>query len=124
MDRLKSFEYSGQDFRLPLVEVLTLQDTRTNKENALEYIGSMAWFGRFTGVSTMVWAYARINEYQKAVASIPALASVDDRLRIYDKILLHENIKRGNASGVWNSYFTNVLYNENRIFFQNDLLPD
>jgi energy-coupling factor transporter ATP-binding protein EcfA2 len=121
--RLKNFAYNAGDFREPLVEVLTLQNSRESRKKALEYIGSMQGFSRASGIFIMAGTYARLGEYYEAMHVMPAYASYYDKVVVYYTILEMESLRRGNTPDEWKSY-AKVVLNTDFVTFQNDLLPD
>jgi uncharacterized protein HemY len=123
MKRLKDFRSNGWDFRMPIIEMLALQNTRESNSQALRYIGSMEWGNRSNGVLAMVRSYARIGEYKKAKEIIPALASSDDLLNFYRIILIRENLNQKNDSGDWERFYKNRR-GYSWTFFQNDLIEE
>lgn len=121
LNRVKTIQSDSRDFRLPVVEALTLQNNREGQKKALETIGSMRQFNRFLGVGTMVGAYAELNEQYKAHLAVPGLANREDRLSLYFNIIFRENLRRGNDSGEWKDYCRLVTDDLNFTWFQNDL---
>jgi energy-coupling factor transporter ATP-binding protein EcfA2 len=119
--RLKNF--TG-DFRMPLIEVLTLQNDRKSEKKALEYVGSMAWFDRAAGVATMVWGYATLDKYYKALGVIPPLSSAFDRLLFYDNIIEVENLKPEHHADEWKRHDDMVSESINYTYFENDLIDN
>ena len=126
LNRLKSFGYNGDDFRLPLVYVLALQNNKVSEKKALEYLGFMERFNRANGISFMATAYAHIREYYKASQVVPVYASYKDKVWVFFPILFKENLRKGNNTKEWETY-TRIqerywIYGSG--FTQNDLLPD
>ena len=125
LSRLKSFNYDNNDFRLPLVGVLALQNNRASEKKALEYIGSMQWYNRSNGIYNMSLCYAHIDEFYKATRVVPGYASYYDKVIVFYMILFEENMKKGNNIGGWEAYArlmrANIYFNG---WTQNDALPD
>ena len=123
MSRLKDFKISAVDFRVALVGLLTLQNTKESENKTLQYIGFMSGYDRANGILQICFNYSRLGNYYKAKRMMSGYASSVDKVAVYPWVLFFENMKKGNSKE-WDPYLNAKLRSRQFHTTQNDLLPD